>query len=363
LNNHSPQRVANVRLNHMEMFVNEANAAAEVFIGRYGFEHFASRDGRALGAGAYSLALRQGDIVIVLTEALSDAHPAATYVQMHGDGVADIAFQVGDAVESFRSAVRSGAVPVAQPAEVAPGWVTAAVQGFGDVIHTFVQRPANCSDVLPGFHPVARPQRGHGHGLLVLDHVAVSLPSGSMSSTAQYYESAFGFATIFEERIEVGAQAMDSVVVQSQPGGVTLVLIEPDPSTEAGQIDDFLKAHGGPGVQHLAFAAADIVAAVDGLRVNGVQFLGVPESYYARLTSRLSPQHHDVADLKRLNILVDEDHDGQLFQIFTRSTHLRRTVFFEIIQRIGATTFGSGNIKARRSQVVSASHEMIMRRY
>ena len=158
--------------------------------------------------------------------------------------------------------------------------------------------------------------------------------------------SAYGFDVTFSERILVGAQAMDSVVVQSPNREVTLVLIEPDPTTEPGQINDFLKSHGGPGVQHLAFTATDIVSAIDGLQRHGVNFLLAPEAYYRMLGERLSPVKHDVESLRRFNILVDQDHDGQLFQIFTRSTQQKRTVFFEVIERVGATTFGGGNIKA-----------------
>lgn len=346
-----------LQINHVEWYVSNATARAEEFVDLYGFDWYGERDGGIGAANARSVTLRRGDIAMVLTEARSDDHPAASYVMSHGDGVADIAFRVRDAAEAYLGAVAHGAVPVAAPTEVARGWIAASVRGFGDVTHTLVQRPAGARDVLPGFTSPARPHAGHDHGLLRLDHLAVSLPSGDLAPTVRLYESAFGLRAIFEERIEVGAQAMDSVVVQSPSGGVTLVLIEPDPGAEAGQINDFLKAHRGPGVQHLAFATDDIVKAVDGLQARGVRFLETPARYYTRLTSRLNPRSHDVSDIKRLNILVDEDFDGQLFQIFTRSTHPRRTIFTEIIQRAGATTFGSGNIKALYEAVESTRVE------
>jgi 4-hydroxymandelate synthase len=356
---------ADLSLNHVEWYVTDAATRAAEFIDRYGFEWYATQGDRPIhrripddrdgSADAYRVALRQGDIVMVLTEAVSDEHPAATYVALHGDGVADIAFRTGATTEAFDAAVACGATPINQPAEVSRGWHMASVQGFGDVSHTFVQPPAGTrrNDPLPGFTPPAQPRAGDNQGLLALDHFAVSLPSGALARTARFYESVFDFQVTFEERIEVGAQAMDSIVVQSLSRDVTLVLIEPDDTTQPGQIDDFLKGHGGPGVQHLAFAAADIVAAVGGLQERGVEFLQLPDSYYELLGSRLTPQVHDVEDLRRLNILVDEDQDGQLFQIFTRSTHPRRTLFLEIIQRVGATTFGSGNIKALYKAVES----------
>ncbi|MEV4690538.1 4-hydroxyphenylpyruvate dioxygenase [Micromonospora echinospora] len=346
MSSHPAGPFANVGLHHVEWYVADAEAGAQEFIDRYGFERHASRGDRSGGSEAYSVLLRQGEITLLITETTHDHHPAARYVQQHGDGVADIALRVDDAAEAYAAAVRVGAVPIAPPAEIAEGWVMARVQGFGDVAHTLIQRPPGASQFLPGFLPAERSHAGHRQDLMVLDHFAVSLPNGELGSTVRFYEDAFGFQAVFEERIEVGAQAMDSVVVQSTSRDVTLVLIEPDTETEAGQIDDFLKSHGGSGVQHLAFTTPDIVKSVADIQSRGVEFLPAPAPYYERLSARMNVQQHDVDDLRRLNILVDEDHDGQLFQIFTRSTHPRRTVFLELIQRIGATTFGSGNIKA-----------------
>jgi 4-hydroxymandelate synthase len=162
----------------------------------------------------------------------------------------------------------------------------------------------------------------------------------------KFYERVLGFRRTFSERIVVGAQAMDSEVVQSRSGRVTLTLIAPDVSREPGQIDEFLKNHGGAGVQHIAFAATDIVQAISTLRANHVEFLRTPDSYYLMLPKRLDLAAHSVDELRSLNVLADADHDGQLFQIFAKSVHPRRTFFFEVIERLGASTFGSGNIKA-----------------
>jgi 4-hydroxymandelate synthase len=151
---------------------------------------------------------------------------------------------------------------------------------------------------------------------------------------------------IFTEHIVVGAQAMNSKVVQSGSGHVTLTLIEPDVSRAPGQIDGFLKNHGGAGVQHIAFTAKDIVSSVDSISSRGIDFLTTPAMYYELLTRRLELAAHSTADLRRLNILVDQDSHGQLFQIFARSVHPRRTFFLEIIERLNARTFGSANIKA-----------------
>jgi 4-hydroxymandelate synthase len=344
-----------LRAGHIEWYVVDAAACAEEFVTRYGFEVYATAGGRECDADFRSIALRQGDIVLVATEGIADEHPASSYVAFHGDGVADIALRSTDAAAAYHAAVGRGAVAVAAPTRTSSGWVTAAVQGFGDVRHSFVQAPDDAPGPLPGFTAAVSRRRGNAQELLCVDHLAVSLHSGDLMPTVRFYQSVFGFDRTFSERILVGAQAMESVVVQSPARDITLVLIQPDPATEPGQINDFLKSHGGPGVQHLAFSATNIVSAVDGLQQHGVEFLQAPEAYYRMLGDRLEPAKHDVASLRRFNILVDQDHDGQLFQIFTRSTHPRRTVFFEVIERAGAMTFGSGNIKALY-EAVEASH-------
>ena len=183
-------------------------------------------------------------------------------------------------------------------------------------------------------------------GLLGIDHFAVCLNAGDLGPTVAFYERALGFRQIFEEHIVVGAQAMNSTVVQSASGAVTLTLIEPDRRADPGQIDDFLKEHHGAGVQHIAFNSDDAVRAVKALSRRGVEFLKTPEAYYNMLGERITLETHTLDALRATNVLADEDHGGQLFQIFTASTHPRRTLFFEVIERQGAKTFGSSNIKA-----------------
>lgn len=172
------------------------------------------------------------------------------------------------------------------------------------------------------------------------------LEPGQLVPTVEFYETVLDFEMVFTERIVVGGQAMDSKVVQSRSGAVTLTLIEPDTSREPGQIDKFVKEHGGAGVQHIAFATDDIVRDVTLLGGAGLAFLKTPPTYYDLVPERLSLLRHSVDQLRSLNILVDEDQDGQLLQIFTKSVHPRGTLFFEVIERLGARTFGSGNIKA-----------------
>lgn len=232
------------------------------------------------------------------------------------------------------------------PPQTRDGITTATIVGFGDVVHTFVQRAFDVDDArLPGLTPESGTAGGETTGLLAVDHFAVCLEAGQLEPTVQFYCDVLDFQMIFTEHIVVGAQAMNSKVVQSRSGGVTLTLIEPDLTREPGQIDQFVKNHAGAGVQHIAFTAEDIVRAVDLLRSRGVEFLSTPAAYYRLLAARLELDRHSLDDLRRLDLLADSDHDGQLFQIFARSTHPRRTFFFEVIERLGATTFGSGNIR------------------
>jgi 4-hydroxymandelate synthase len=182
--------------------------------------------------------------------------------------------------------------------------------------------------------------------LQVIDHAAVCLPAGELDPTVRYYEDVFGFTEIFTEYIEIGEQGMESRVVQSPSGEVTFTFLQPDLRRRAGQIDDFLTWHGGAGVQHLAFRTSDIVGAVRTFGGRGVGFAATPASYYDVVRDWLTPQDVDVVALRELGVLVDRDHWGLMFQIFTQSMHVRRTLFFELIERHGARTFGTSNIKA-----------------
>jgi 4-hydroxymandelate synthase len=335
-------------IDHVEFYVADALQHAAHF--RTGFEF------RVGGQGApetglvdqRSVLLSQGAVQLVLTSGVTSDHPAAEYVERHGDGVAVIALSTDDAEHAFAEAVRRGAIALEPPREhvgAEETVVTAAVSAFGDVAHRFVSRHGVGGQFLPGAIEMV-PGTPDGGLLRSLDHVAVCLPAGALASTVDRYRQVFGFAEIFHEHIEVGDQAMDSKVVQSSSGGVTLTLIEPDSSRQLGQIDDFLVAHGGAGVQHLAFLTDDITAAVRRCERRGVTFLRTPGSYYDHLAERLGEIDLPVDVLRETNVLVDRDHAGQLFQIFTRSTHPRRTFFLELIDRHGARTFGSGNIKA-----------------
>ncbi|MFI6640482.1 4-hydroxyphenylpyruvate dioxygenase [Streptomyces sp. NPDC050504] len=336
-------------LDCIEMYVETLDVTQGVWCEQYGFQQVA--EGGSAEAGFRSAVLRRGGMTLVLTEAASPDHPAAGYVKAHGgDGVVDIALRTPDVRQAYESVVAAGGTGLVEPWEPEQEGIAcvAKVSGFGDVVHTLVQREGTAAPIPAGHRPTA-PAAAPAAGdfeVFAADHFAVIVAEGGLDETVEYYGRAFGFAEIFAERIVVGAQAMLSKVVQSPSGTVTFTIIAPDPDAANGQINDFLAGHGGPGVQHVALAVDDIVRAVTTLAGNDVEFLSTPDAYYTRLPERVAPPRHTVPRLRELNVLVDEDHGGQLFQIFTRSIHPRRTLFFEVIERQGARTFGSSNIKA-----------------
>ncbi|MFJ8044006.1 4-hydroxyphenylpyruvate dioxygenase [Kitasatospora sp. NPDC096147] len=277
--------------------------------------------------GVQTVHLHQGTIRLRVHSSETTDHPVARYVDRHGEGVAALALGCTDPQAALERAERHGAVVLDRAGRL--------IAGFGDTALRFVP--------LDSETPVAA---GSGELLDALDHAAICVPAGQLADAVKFCEAALGFHRIFGEYIEVGEQAMDSSVVQSASGEVTFTLIEPDTSRRSGQIDRFLADHDGAGVQHLALRTDDIATAVRTARSNGVEFLSTPGTYYDALGERLGGTAIPVETLRELDVLVDQDHGGQLFQIFARSTHPRRTFFLELIERQGAGTFGTANIKA-----------------
>lgn len=334
------------RLSHVHMYVGDASQAAFYYCRAFGFHVTAESDDAGQGPGRRSVLLAQGDIRLLLTSAMDPEDPVARYVAAHGDGVADIAIGVPDVAAAFHTAVDRGARPVREPlVRTGPAGtvLSAAVGGFGDVIHTLIEQ-----DAMPdaGLERTGQAPAEPGTALLQnVDHFAVCVPVGELDKTVSQYEQVFGFEEAYEEYIEVGQQAMASKVVRDPVSGITFTVIEPDPTRDPGQIDDFLRRHGGGGVQHVAFGTADIETAVRRLGERGVEFLDVPDSYYDKVQDRVGDLGPELERLRSGRILADRDEDGLLLQIFTRSPYARRTLFLELIERRGARTFGSNNIK------------------
>jgi 4-hydroxymandelate synthase len=346
-------------LDHIEFYVGDPHLAAFYLCNAFGFARTAEAGPESGVTDHRSLLVEQGEIRFVLTAGLTASHPATTYVARHGDGVANVAFGTPDAAGAFHELVDRGAVPVDPPRVEERGGaqiVTASVAGFGDVIHRLVERQGEGEPRLPGFVVVQPEVEPPAPILREVDHIAVCLPAGELARTARLYRNVFDFKHTFSERIEVGAQAMDSQVVQSPSETVTLTLIGPVRTQEPGQIDTFLARHGGAGVQHVALATDDIVTAVRTLRSRGVRFLATPDEYYDDLRDRMGIREDTQLDLLReAKVLMDRDSWGELFQIFSESVHVRRTYFSEIIARAGARTFGAHNIRALYRAVAGKS--------
>jgi 4-hydroxymandelate synthase len=337
-------------VDHVEFFAGDARQAAFVLCHALGFRVLGHGGPDTGLPGQRSLLLGQGGGRVLLTSGLSRDHPASQFVARHGDGVAVIAFGVDDARAAFAEAVAAGAAPLQEPRTFESGGesvVTAVVSGFGDVAHRLVERDGAGRGFLPGAlvsddaPPAAGPEL-----LRLIDHAAFCVPAGGLEPTVRHYRKTFGLEPIFEEYVEVGDQGMFSQVVQSPSGAVTFTLIEPDVARSRGQIDDFLAWHGGPGVQHVALSTEDIAGAVDTLSARGTGFAPTPPAYYEDLGARLGSTDIPVEWLRPRGILADRDHWGLMYQIFARSTHVRNTFFWELIERHGARTFGTSNIPA-----------------
>jgi 4-hydroxymandelate synthase len=337
-------------IDHIEFYVGDAIAMTQSLCSVYGFRVY-GRGGPETGLpGQRSVLLGQGAIRILLTSGLHEDHPASQFVARHGDGVAVIGFRA-DAAAAYADAVADGATSVSQPRS----WenssarvVTAQIEGFGEVVYRLIERDGPDAEFLPGaivMEPGAAAEAA-GDLLTRIDHVALCVPAGELDPTVAFHERVLGFTVIFQEYVEVGAQGMLSKVVQSPSGGATFTIIEPDPNRQPGQLDDFLAWHGGAGVQHLAFLTQDIVQAVRTFGERGAGFAVTPSAYYDMLGARFGTTEIPVEALRPLGILVDRDHWGQMYQIFAKSTHIRRTYFHELIERRGARTFGMSNIPA-----------------
>ena len=338
-------------IDHIELYVGDAIAAARSLCAAYGFRVYGHGSPETGLAGQRSVLLGQGDVRILMTSGLHKDHPASQFVARHGDGVAVTAFRTDGAATAYAEALAAGGFSIREPAT----WqddktcvVTGEVAGFGDVAYRFVERRGSDAQFQPGAIDMAPGAAAGAESdmLRIIDHAAVCVPAGELDSTVAFHERVFGFSVIFQEYIEVGEQGMNSKVVQSPSGGVTFTILEPDISRRAGQIDDFLAWHDGAGVQHVAFLTKDIVKAVATISARGVEFALTPSSYYDMLAGRLGATDIDIEALRPLGILVDRDHWGQMYQIFAKSTHIRRTYFLELIDRHGARTFGTSNIPA-----------------
>jgi len=337
---------------YIEFYVGNAKQAAMYYQCAFGYELKAYAGPETGVQGKASYMLKQGKIRLVLTSALQHKSPIAEHVAKHGDGVKVLALWVDDAEKSFRETTSRGAEAVHEPKvlEDANGKVTvASICTYGETLHTFVDRSNYNGPFLPGFVAKSSQLAVSPIGLEYVDHCVGNVGWGEMDKWVEFYEKVMGFnllVTFDDKDISTEYTALMSKVVSNGNGFIKFPINEPAEGKKKSQIEEYIDFYKGAGVQHIAIATNDIVHTVTELRKRGVDFLHVPETYYDDLLDRVGEIDEDLQPLKDLNILVDRDDEGYLLQIFTKPVQDRPTVFYEIIQRKGAKSFGKGNFKA-----------------
>ena len=337
-------------IDHVELWVGNAAQAAYYFTHAFGFTEVAYSGLETGVRDRTSHVLRQGRVRLVLTGALNSATDLAEHHKRHGDGVKVIALSVPDVHHAYRHAVDRGATGVTEPHEITDEHgtlVLADIKTYGDTVHRFVDRSDYSGTFLPGYADVEHAPENEM--LIAIDHIVGNVELGAMEDWVKYYEDVFGMTEMIHfsaEAISTEYSALMSKVVTSGDGRVKFPINEPAEGKRKSQIDEYLEFYEGAGAQHIALATRDIVGTVTKLSEHGVEFLTVPDSYYDEVPDRVPEMREDLADLRRLGILVDHDDEGYLLQIFTKPLGDRPTIFFEIIERHGARGFGEGNFKA-----------------
>jgi 4-hydroxyphenylpyruvate dioxygenase len=338
---------------HVELWVGNAKQAAYFYEHAFGFTRTAYAGPETGVRDRASYVVEQGDIRLVLTSGLRSDSEVTQFACRHGDGARDISLQVPSADDAYRTAVQRGARGIAEP-----HWVEdefgrvelSSIAIYGDVVHTFVNRKDYAGPYLPGYKSTV--ENGHvapGVGLKALDHVVGNVELGRMNTWVEFYERVFGMTNIVhfgDDQIQTEYSALMSKVMADGSGKIKFPINEPAEGKRKSQIEEYLEFNHAPGVQHIAMQSEDIVGTVTKLKERGVLFLDTPDAYYEEVEGRVGEITEDYTDLKRLKILADRDEDGYLLQIFTKTAQDRPTVFFEVIERHGATTFGEGNFKA-----------------
>ena len=342
---------------YIEFYVGNAKQAAHYYRSAFGFQFVAYRGPETGVRDRASYLLQQDKIRFLLTTAIRPdlskvAGEISQHVHTHGDGVRDLALWVDDARDAFEKAVERGAEPVHDPVvfhddqgEV----VVAAIRIYGDTIHSLVERKNYRGLFMPGFVAVQPRYNPPGVGLRYVDHCVGNVELGKMNEWVDFYARVMGFRNLLtfdDKTISTEYSSLMSKVMANGNDRIKFPINEPAQGKKKSQIDEYLEFYKGPGVQHMALATDDIIRTVTALKDRGVEFLSVPTTYYDDLQKRVGKIDEPVDALAKLGILIDRDPDGYLLQIFTKPVEDRPTVFYEIIQRKGAKSFGAGNFKA-----------------
>ena len=338
---------------YLELYVSNAKQAAHFYKAAFGFQSHAYRGLETGNRELESYVIIQDKIRIILTSPLKSGTDVGKHIEKHGDGVKVIALWVDDATYAYEEAIKRGATHYMKPTleeDESGRVVRSGIYTYGETVHIFVERKDYNGLFLPGFRKWETPNYNpKSTGLKYVDHMVGNVELGRMNEWVEFYQNVLGFAQIlsFDDKdISTEYTALMSKVMSNGNGRIKFPINEPAEGKKKSQIDEYLDFYEGAGVQHIAVATDDIIGTIKELTSRGIEFLRVPDSYYDVLAERVGNIDEDIEVLRPLGILVDRDDEGYLLQIFTKPIEPRPTMFFEIIQRKGATSFGKGNFKA-----------------
>ena len=338
---------------YVEFYVGNARQAAHYYMSAFGFQALAYAGPETGVKDRASYVLRQHKLNFVLTTPLRGENEVADHIYKHGDGVKFLALRVDNATDAWEQTTRRGGKSFMQPQRLKDEngeVVLSGIHTYGDTVHLFVERKNYTGAFMPGFRNWSNPYfQPPDTGLLYVDHCVGNVGWNQMNRWVKFYEEVMGFKNILsfdDEDISTEYSALMSKVMSNGNGFVKFPINEPAEGKKKSQVEEYLEFYNGEGVQHVALATGDIVKTVKELMSRGVEFLKVPNTYYDDLLDRVGPIDEDLEPLKELGILVDRDNEGYLLQLFSKPQQDRPTLFFEIIQRKGAKSFGKGNFKA-----------------
>ncbi|MEM0939414.1 MAG: 4-hydroxyphenylpyruvate dioxygenase [Bacteroidota bacterium] len=337
---------------YLELYVSNAKQAAHFYKSAFGFQSLAYAGLETGRKDRESYVVVQDKIRLVLTSPLCSGTKIGKHIDKHGDGVKVTALWVDDASYAFHESIKRGARSYLNPQTIEDEdgkVVQSGIHTYGEVIHLFIERKDYRGTFLPGYRRWNPKFKTDPVGLKYVDHMVGNVELGAMNKWVKFYEEVLGFKQIlsFDDKdISTDYTALMSKVVSNGNGRIKFPINEPAPGLKKSQVDEYLEFYEGAGVQHIAVATDNIINTVMELCNRGVEFLKVPNTYYMTLHERVGEIDEDIKALSSLGILVDRDEEGYLLQIFTKTVQARPTMFFEIIQRKGATSFGKGNFKA-----------------
>lgn len=337
---------------YIELYVGNAKQAAHFYKTAFGFQSLAYAGPETGVKDRASYVLVQDKIRLVLTTPLKSDHPISEHIKQHGDGVKVLALWVDDAYSAYEETTKRGAKSYMEPKTLTDDNGEIRMSGiytYGETVHMFIERKNYNGVFMPGFDKWESAYNPTSVGLKYVDHCVGNVGWGRMNETVQWYEDVMGFANILtfdDKQITTEYSALMSKVMSNGNGYVKFPINEPAEGKKKSQIEEYLDFYEGEGVQHIAVATDDILSTVKELKARGIEFLDTPDTYYETLTERVGEIDEEIKQLQALKILVDRDEEGYLLQIFTKPIEDRPTLFFEIIQRKGAQSFGAGNFKA-----------------